>query len=78
MNEQKGKTVASISFHDNRSLSLDVEKVSHIELGPVIEVGDGENWFVELMVRSDNGVIALQLLSDDPGKLIVNLPSAGE
>ncbi|MBT4769370.1 MAG: hypothetical protein HOO00_02420 [Rhodospirillaceae bacterium] len=69
MKKNDGQTVASISFNDNRSLSLDVESVTNIELGPPMDAGDGDHWFVELIVRTEIGSVALQLLSDDPEKL---------
>jgi len=69
MTKNDGQTVASISFNDNRSISLDVESVKSLELGPPMYAGDGEHWFVELIVRTEIGSVALQLLSNDPEKL---------
>lgn len=62
------KTVAAISFLDNHSLSMDVEGVSRVELGAPIRLDDG-NWFCELLIRSANGTVALQLVADEPDKL---------
>lgn len=69
-------TVASISFNSNHSISMDVEGVSAIELGQPVEVGDG-TWACELLIRSKNGVVALQLLADSPDKL-TSVGAAGE
>lgn len=60
--------VAAISFNDNHSLSMDVEDVSHIGVAHPIELEDG-NWFLELLVRTGNGTVALQLVADSPEKL---------
>jgi hypothetical protein len=69
----KAKTVASICFLDNRSISMDVEAVLGIEFGAPMEVGDGQ-WFCEMIVRSTNGVVALQLLADNPDRFIPSVP----
>jgi hypothetical protein len=61
-------TVASISFNSNKSISMDIENVTSIELAPPVEAGDG-TWACELFVRSKNGVVALQLTSANPDKL---------
>jgi hypothetical protein len=65
------KTVAAISFRDNHSLSMDVDGVSHVEITTPTELEEGM-WFCELLVRSVNGTVALQLVSDDPEKLQVH------
>jgi hypothetical protein len=62
------KTVAAISFRNNHSLSMDVDGVTHMEITPPSELEEGL-WFCELLVRSVNGTVALQLVSDDPAKL---------
>lgn len=64
------KTVAAISFRDNHSVSMDVEAVSLIEVSTAIQLEDG-SWCCEMLVRSANGTVALQLLADDPSKLKV-------
>lgn len=64
------KTVAAISFRDNHSISMDVEAVSSIELGAPLELEDG-TWFCEMIVRSGNGIISLQMLADDPERFAV-------
>lgn len=64
--------VASITFNDNRSVSLDIEKVSRIEAGQPMDAGDGAHWFVELLIRTTAGTVALQLLADNPEKLHVH------
>ncbi|WP_050750624.1 hypothetical protein [Paramagnetospirillum magneticum] len=60
--------VAAISFNDNHSLSMDVEGVSYIGAAQPMELEDG-TWFLELLLRTDNGTIALQLVADTPEKL---------
>jgi hypothetical protein len=60
--------VAAISFNDNHSLSMDVEDVGYIGAAHPIELEDG-SWFLELLVRTGNGTIALQLVADSPEKL---------
>jgi len=64
------KTVASISFRDNHSLSMDVEGVVGISIGNPIKLDDG-SYFCELIVRSGNGVVALQLLGDSTERFVV-------
>lgn len=64
------KTVAAISFRDNHSVSMDVEGVNRIEVTSPNQLDDGL-WYCELLIRSANGTVALQLLSDDPEKLRV-------
>ena len=64
------KTVASISFLDNHSLSMDVEDVRLIEITSPMEVEPGL-WTASLLVRSETGTVALQLLTDDPDSLTV-------
>ena len=61
----KGKMVASVSFLDNRSISMDVESVSGITIGTPMEVEEGQ-WFCELIIRSENGIVSLQMLADSP------------
>jgi hypothetical protein len=62
------KTVASISFNSNHSISMDMESVTAIEVTEPLEVAPG-NWACSLIVRSSNGVVALQLLADGRDKL---------
>lgn len=64
------KTVAAISFRDNHSVSMDVEAVNYMEVTPPVAVEDGV-WYCELLIRSANGTVALQLVADDPAKLRV-------
>ena len=71
------KMVASVSFLDNRSISMDVDGVVGISLGTPLMLDDG-NWFCELLIRSANGVIALQLLADAPDRFAVAQPSADD
>lgn len=63
-------TVASISFNSNHSLSMDMENVTAIEMTHPLEVAPG-NWACSLIVRSNKGVVALQLLADSKDKLTV-------
>jgi hypothetical protein len=65
------KTVAAISFRDNHSVSMDVDGVSRIEATNPTQLEDGL-WCCELLIRSANGTVALQLLADAPDKLQVN------
>ncbi|MDO8605048.1 MAG: hypothetical protein Q7R40_00795 [Phaeospirillum sp.] len=62
--------VAAISFNDNHSISMDVEGVTYVGTAAPIELDDG-TWFVELLVRTDSGTIALQLVADSPEKLVI-------
>lgn len=64
------KTVAAISFRDNHSLSMDVDGVTAVEMSKPIQVEDG-TWCSEMLIRSANGTVALNLLADDPAKLAV-------
>lgn len=59
------KTVASVSFRDDHSVTMDVEKVVGIEVGRPMDLGDG-NWFCELIVRTAEGFIAMQMVGDSP------------
>lgn len=61
----KAKTVASVSFLDNHSISMDVEGVVGVSLGKPMEIEPGQ-WFCELIVHSENGVLAIQMLADRP------------
>jgi hypothetical protein len=70
------KTVASVSFLDNRSISMDVEQVIGIEVGSPLEVEPGQ-WFCELLVRSANGTVAVQMLADDPERFAIERPEPG-
>lgn len=62
------KTVAAISFHDNKNLSIDVEDVVGIDIGSPQEMTPGV-WFVDMIIRSDVGNVSLQLTSDSLEKL---------
>jgi hypothetical protein len=62
------KTVAAISFLDNHSLSMDVEGVNKITLGAPIQL-DEASWCCELLIRTTNGTVALQLVADSPDQL---------
>ena len=45
---KKAKTVASVSFLDNHSISMDVELVHGISLGTPMKIDD-DQWFCELI-----------------------------
>jgi len=62
--------VVSISFNDNQGVSMDVEGVTHIGAGTPMELEDGR-WFLELLVRTASGTVALQLVADSPEKLAI-------
>ena len=62
------KTVASISFHDNKNLSIDIEDVVGIDIGSPQEMAPGL-WFVDLIIRSSAGNVSLQLTADSLEKL---------
>lgn len=64
------KTVAAISFRDNHSVSMDVDAVNQVTATLPSQIEDGL-WYCELLIRSANGTVALQLLADDPAKLKV-------
>ena len=62
--------VAAISFNDNHSISMDVEGVTYIGTAAPMEMDDG-NWFLELLIRTSSGTVALQLVADSPDKLVI-------
>ncbi len=68
MNTPTKKTVAAISFHDNKNLSIDIENVSGIYIGTPQQMTD-EIWFVDLIIRSEVGNVSLQLTADSVDKL---------
>lgn len=70
------KTVASISFRDNKSVSMDVESVNAIDMGAPLEVEPGI-WFCEMLIRTAHGTVALQLTADDPEKFQVVVGDGG-
>jgi len=62
--------LAAISFNDNHSISMDVEGVSYIGTAQPLQLEDG-SWFMELLIRTNSGTVALQLVADTPEKLVV-------
>jgi len=70
----KSKTVASVSFLSDRTISMDVESVAAIEVGEPMEVEPG-SWFSELIIRSANGILSIQMLADDPKRFRVTQPN---
>jgi len=67
------KTVASVSFHSNHNLSMDVDEVQGISIGTPMKVAEGQ-WFCEMIVRSANGTLAINMLADEPSKFAFELP----
>ena len=67
------KTVASVSFNSNHNLSMDVDEVQGISMGTPMKVGD-DTWFCEMIVRSANGTVVVNMLADDPSKFSFELP----
>ena len=68
MRNPQEKTVAAISFHDSKNLSIDIEDVAGIDIGKPQEMAPGI-WFVDLIIRSEVGNVSLQLTSDNLEKL---------
>ena len=62
------KTVASISFLDNHSLSMDIEDVQVIEMTTPMEL-DTDLWTSSLLIRANTGTVAIQFLADSPERL---------
>lgn len=71
---KSGKTVASVSFLSDRTISMDVEQVTAIEIGEPMEVEPG-SWFAELIIRSANGILSVQMLADNPERFQVLSPN---
>jgi hypothetical protein len=71
----KAKPVASVCFLDNRSISMDIEAVVGIDIGTPMCLGEGE-WFCELIIRSTNGTVALQLLADNVDRFAIHPPES--
>lgn len=71
------KTVASVSFHSNHNLSMDVDEVQGISMSVPMKIGEGQ-WFCEMIVRSANGTLAVNMLADDPAKFSFELPDFSE
>ena len=67
------KTVASVSFHSNHNLSMDVDEVQGISMSTPMKVAEGQ-WFCEVIVRSANGTLAVNMLSDDPANFAFEPP----
>ena len=67
------KTVASVSFHSNHNLSMDVDEVQGISIGTPMKLAENQ-WFCEMIVRSANGTLAINMLADDPSKFAFELP----
>ena len=62
------KTVAAISFHDNKNLSIDIENVSGINMGSPQKIAE-DIWFVDIIIRTDAGNVSLQMTADSLEKL---------
>lgn len=78
MKDTGQKSVALMTFNDNRSMSVDVERVTRIPSGQPMDAGDGEHWFLELIVRTETGAVAVQLLSNDKENLRIHSPESAE
>lgn len=72
MKDTGQKSVALMTFNDNRSMSVDIERVTRIHSGQPMDAGDGEHWFLELIVRTETGTVAVQLLSNDKENLRIH------
>jgi hypothetical protein len=70
------KTVASVSFHSNHNLSMDVDEVQGISMSMPMQLGEGQ-WFCEMIIRSANGTLAVQMLSSDPNSFAFEMPDMG-
>lgn len=75
----KAKTVASVSFLDDRSISMDVEELQTIVMGTPFELDDG-HWFCELLIRTAHGTLAIQMLADDKERFAIHAetPAGGD
>ncbi len=67
------KTVASVSFHSNHNLSMDVDEVQGISIGTPMKVAEGQ-WFCEMIIRSANGTLAINMLADEADKFAFDPP----
>ena len=67
------KTVASVSFHSNHNLSMDVDEVQGISMSAPMQLGEGQ-WFCEMIIRSANGTLAVNMLTNDPGAFRFEVP----
>lgn len=76
MTDTAKKAVAAITFNDNRSMSVDIEGVTRIQGGQPMDLGGGETWFREIIIRTDRGSVAIQLLADDSEKLQIDTEAA--
>lgn len=66
-------TVASISFRNDKSLSMDVEDVHAVTMAPPVELEDG-SWACELIIRTAHGTVALQMQASSPDQFKVREP----
>jgi hypothetical protein len=69
----QSKTVASVSFHSNHNLSMDVDEVQGISMSAPMKLGEGQ-WFCELIIRSANGTLAVQMLAHEPAAFAFKMP----
>jgi hypothetical protein len=67
------KTVASVSFNSDHNLSVDVDEVQGISMSAPMQLGEGQ-WFCEMIIRSANGTLAVQMLAVNPGSFSFELP----
>ncbi len=66
-------TVASISFRNDKSLSMDIEGVTAIAMAAPMQLEDG-SWACELIIRTSYGTVALQMQAESPDKFTVRAP----
>jgi len=52
---------------------MDVDEVQGISIGTPMKLAEGQ-WFCEMIVRSANGTLAINMLADDPSKFAFELP----
>ena len=71
------KTVASVSFHSNQNLSMDVDEVLAVSMSEPISLGV-DQWVCELIIRSANGTLAINMLSAKPANFMVNMADPGD
>ncbi len=69
-------TVASISFTSDRGISMDVEGVRGIAMGQPTRM-DENVWCCDLIIRTDNGNIAMQMVAEAPERFNISTSIGG-
>ena len=54
---------------------MDVDEVQGISVSPPMQLGEGQ-WFCEMIVRTANGTLAVQMLAQDPSVFAFEIPEA--